>query len=305
VAHPVRPAGFWASVRAQVGNADDVLMRRIHGPGWRKRAHESRGRFRWHLLTTVSGVAGLAGLAGVARSPKVSVVALAAWAGLTAEFAVARIAPGPRTADEIARMIVTSIVIPPAAVMHRVHGLIAYRRVKPRRVPKAVLFDRDDTIIRDVPYNGDPAGVEPIPGARTALDRLRRLGVKIGVVSNQSGVAKGRITIEDVRRVNARVEELLGPFDIWEICPHERGDDCECRKPRPGLIERAARRLNTTAAECVVVGDIGSDVEAARAAGARGILVPTARTRAEEVRRAGEVAADLGAAISMALRGPS
>jgi HAD superfamily hydrolase (TIGR01662 family) len=165
------------------------------------------------------------------------------------------------------------------------------------------LFDRDDTLIRDVPYNGDPDRVVPVPGARRALDLLRRRGVRIGVVSNQSGIAKGRITAADVRRVNARTEELLGPLDVWEICPHDVADGCACRKPRPALIERAARRLRAGAAECVVIGDIGSDIDAARAAGARGILVPTDRTRAEEVRRAPEVAADLNAAVRLALGG--
>jgi HAD superfamily hydrolase (TIGR01662 family) len=300
VTHPVRPAGFWASVRAQAGNADDVLMRRLHGPGWRDRAGEHRGRFPWHVATTA---AGLTALAARPSSPLLSRCAAAVWAGLTARFAMTRIVPGPRTPDEITRMIVTSVVIPPVAVAHRGRGLLAHRgpHRRHRRPPVAVLFDRDDTLIRDVPYNGDPGRVVPVPGARRALDRLRRRGVRIGVVSNQSGIAAGRITAADVRRVNARTEELLGPVDVWEFCPHDDAAGCRCRKPGPGLIERAARRLGTTAADCVVIGDIGRDVAAAHAAGARGILVPTARTRADEVRRAPEVAADLNAAVSLAL----
>jgi HAD superfamily hydrolase (TIGR01662 family) len=293
-------------VRAQAGNADDVLMRRLHGTGWRERAGERRGRFRRHAACTIAGTAALAGLRpGRGTRPRAAATAaLAVWAGLTAEFALARIAPGPRTRAEICRMAVTSIVIPPAAVAHRVRGLLAYRRVASRRPPRAVLFDRDDTLIRDVPYNGDPDRVVPMPGARAALDLLRRRGVRIGVVSNQSGVAAGRITADDMRRVNARAELLLGPFDVWEICPHGRADGCGCRKPRPGLIERAARRLRTTPGECVVIGDIGSDVAAALAAGARAILVPTERTRADEIRRAPEVAADLTAAVNRVLGAP-
>jgi HAD superfamily hydrolase (TIGR01662 family) len=302
VTHPVRPAGWWASVRAQAGNADDVLMRRLHGRGWRGRAGERRGRFPWHLATTA---AGLAALAGWRPRPRAARRAAAVWAGLTAQFALARIAPGPRDPAELSRMIVTSVVIPPVTVTYRLRGLIAHGAAKPRSKrrprPAAVLFDRDDTLIRDVPYNGDPGRVVPVPGARRALDRLRRRGVRIGVVSNQSGIAAGRITAGDVRRVNARTEELLGPVDVWEICPHDSTAGCGCRKPRPGLIERAARRLGTTPADCVVIGDIGRDVEAAHAAGARGILVPTARTRADEVRRAPEVAADLTAAVGIAL----
>jgi HAD superfamily hydrolase (TIGR01662 family) len=314
VTHPVRPAGFWASVRAQAGNADDVLMRRLHGPDWRARAAERRGRFARHVATTASA---LVALAAAGRSPRLRAAAAGAWAGLTAEFAAARIAPGPRTPDEVARMLVTSVAIPPAAVAYRAYGLLAHRRAGPwpatgdrpeagdlpkrNELPKAVLFDRDDTLIHDVPYNGDPGKVVPVPGARLALDRLRRHGVRIGVVSNQSGVAKGRLTLADVHRVNARTEELLGPFDVWEICPHDSADGCACRKPRPGLVERAARRLGAGAAECVVIGDIGRDIDAARAAGARGILVPTGRTRPDEIRRAPEVAADLEAAVRLAL----
>ncbi|TDD87716.1 D-glycero-alpha-D-manno-heptose-1,7-bisphosphate 7-phosphatase, partial [Actinomadura rubrisoli] len=228
------------------------------------------------------------------------------WAVLTARFASRRILAGPRTGGEVVRMLVTSVVIPPAAVRHRVRGLVAHRRARAWCGPRVVLFDRDDTLIRDVPYNGDPERVEPMPGARQALDRLRHHGVRIGVVSNQSGVAKGRITAGDVRRVNARVEELLGRIDVWEFCPHDGGDGCECRKPRPGMIERAARRLGALPSDCAVIGDIGGDIEAALAAGARGILVPTGRTRPVEIARARETAPTLEAAVDLVLggRGP-
>ncbi|MGK5552827.1 HAD-IIIA family hydrolase [Actinomadura kijaniata] len=299
-AHPVRPAGFWASVRAQAGNRDDALMTRLHGRGWRTRAREHRGRFGRHVATTAAGLLALAALP--ARRPAASGAA-AVWAALTAEFAAARIRPGPRTPGEIARMLVTSVVIPPVAVAHRLRGELAHRGAGPWSPCPVVLFDRDDTLIHDVPYNGDPARVEPVPGARAALDRLRRHGVRVGVVSNQSGVARGLITAADVGRVNARVERLLGPIDVWEFCPHDDADGCACRKPHPGLIERAAARLGVHPSDCVVVGDIGSDMQAAAAAGARGILVPTGRTRPEEVGAAREVAPDLAAAVDLVLSG--
>ncbi|WP_310742293.1 HAD family hydrolase [Microbispora sp. H13382] len=173
----------------------------------------------------------------------------------------------------------------------------------PARRPAAVLFDRDGTIIHDVPYNSDPDRVEPVAGAREALARLRAEGIPMGVVTNQSGVAKGIIAPEALRAVNDRVDALLGPFDVWEICPHDDGDRCDCRKPAPGLVLRAARRLGVPPEDCVVIGDIGRDVEAARAAGARGILVPTPVTLAEEVAAAPEVASDLAAAIDLVLGG--
>ncbi len=170
--------------------------------------------------------------------------------------------------------------------------------------PVAVLFDRDGTLVRDVPYNGDPARVDPMPGARQALDRLRKAGIPVGVVSNQSGVGRGLVTMEDVEAVNRRVDELLGPLDPWAVCPHAPADGCTCRKPEPGLIRRAADALGVAPERCAVIGDIGADVEAARAAGARGVLVPTPRTRPEEVEAATEVAADLEAAVDLLLGEP-
>ncbi|GAA3119982.1 D-glycero-alpha-D-manno-heptose-1,7-bisphosphate 7-phosphatase [Streptosporangium carneum] len=168
--------------------------------------------------------------------------------------------------------------------------------------PAAVLFDRDGTLIADVPYNRDPDLVAPLPGARHALDRLRWAGVPVGVVTNQSGVARGLIQTRELRRVHARVEELLGPFDVWAVCPHDEDDGCGCRKPAPGLVFRAAAVLGVSARDCVLIGDIGRDVEAARAAGARGILVPTAQTLAREIQDAQEVAHDLADAVDRALR---
>lgn len=168
-----------------------------------------------------------------------------------------------------------------------------------RHPAAAVLFDRDGTLIKDVPYNADPAKVEPMPGAQEALTRMRRAGVQVAVITNQSGVAKGRITPDQLHQVNARVEELLGPFDAWAICVHDDADGCGCRKPAPGLVLRVADTLNVSPFDCVVIGDIGSDMAAAKAAGARGILVPTQQTRHEEVEAAREVAASLTEAVDM------
>lgn len=171
----------------------------------------------------------------------------------------------------------------------------------PASVPVAVLFDRDGTLVRDVPYNGDPDRVELMPGAREAVDRLRERGVRLGVVSNQSGVSRGLLTSEQVAAVNARVEELLGPLGSWAVCPHGPDHGCACRKPAPGLVLQAAEALGVAPEECAVVGDIGADMRAARAAGARGVLVPTAVTRPEEVADAPEVARDLGDAVDRLL----
>lgn len=170
---------------------------------------------------------------------------------------------------------------------------------------KAVLFDRDGTLVIDVPYNGDPSKVMPFPAARKVLDELRGLGLATGVLSNQSGVARGILTMDQVSSVNNRVEELLGPFDVWEVCPHSPEDSCRCRKPAPGMIHSACDRLGIDASEAAFIGDIGSDVEAAQAAGARAVLVPTPLTLEEEVAAAPAVAADLEQAVALLLKGPA
>ncbi|MFI7488977.1 HAD-IIIA family hydrolase [Micromonospora echinaurantiaca] len=170
------------------------------------------------------------------------------------------------------------------------------------RLFDAVLLDRDGTLVEDVPFNGDPEKVRPVPGARVALDRLRAAGLRLAVVTNQSGLARGFFTEVQLRAVHARVEALLGSFDAWLVCPHDDGDGCGCRKPLPGLVWAAARELGTSPGRCVVVGDIGRDVSAALAAGASGILVPTPVTRPEEVAAAGWVATDLPAAVDEILR---
>ncbi|OPC84724.1 HAD family hydrolase [Embleya scabrispora] len=299
--HPVRPTDRWVSVRVQAGNADDVLMTRLHGGDWYRRAAAPRGRRRLHMaLTALAVVAGVAAPAGRRR---VAIAAAAGWLVGTVEFAAARIRPGPRDRHEVTTMIATSVLIPPAATAHWLRGQWRHRGVGPTGVrPKAVLFDRDGTLVRDVPYNDQPDKVEPMPGAVEAVRMLRAAGIRTAVVSNQSGVGRGLISPEALRRVNARVDAVFGPFEVWECCVHRPEDDCPCRKPRPGLIEDAARRLGVRPDECVVIGDIGADVAAARAAGARSVLVPTDTTRAGELAGA-RVAGDLGDAVRLVLRG--
>jgi histidinol-phosphate phosphatase family protein len=163
--------------------------------------------------------------------------------------------------------------------------------------PRAVLFDRDGTLVHDVPYNGDPALVRPVEGARDALARLRAAGLLVGLVTNQSGIARGLLTHRDVRAVNDELQRQVGGFDVVAVCPHAPADRCACRKPRPGLVLQAARALGLRPDQTVVVGDIGADVGAAAAAGARSVLVPTPVTRPAEVAAAPVVAPDLAAVV--------
>jgi histidinol-phosphate phosphatase family protein len=203
-------------------------------------------------------------------------------------------------------MALTSALIPPAAMLHHLRGRVRARALtRPPAPPQAVLLDRDGTLVVDVPYNGDPERVVPLPGAQAAVERLRRAGLKLAVISNQSGVGRGLLTAEKVTAVNRRVEELLGPIGPWVVCPHAPEAGCGCRKPAPGLVLEAAALLGVDPRRCAVVGDIGADMQAARAAGARGVLVPTPATRPAEIRAAAEVAEDLEAAVDLLLRTPA
>jgi histidinol-phosphate phosphatase family protein len=303
--HPVRPAPWTISLRLQAGNADDVLMAALHGADWRARAGAPRGAFPSHCAATAAAALTVAACA--ARRPRLAALLAAGWAAQAAWFAWKRIAPGPRTPCEVAAMLATSALLPFCAVYHRARGYAALRSLlrdaarAPHPVPPAVLFDRDGTLIRDVPHNGDPGRVEPMPGARSALERLRAAGVATAVISNQGGIALGLLTHAQVDAVNARIEGLLGPLGPVLTCTHAPDGACACRKPAPGLILAAARALGVDPHDCVVVGDIGADVAAAHAAGARAILVPTAVTRADEIAAAPVVARDLAEAVSLVL----
>jgi histidinol-phosphate phosphatase family protein len=291
VQHPVRPADPWISVRLQAGNADDALMDALHGPAWRERAGSPRGAFGQHVLAVGSAVA--------------SLLSLGVWLGSTAHFAWRRIAPGPRDAREIVTMAATSVAIPFAAVYHYARGRLGLGATlrRTRSLPVAVLFDRDGTLIEDDPALREVRGVRPVAGAREALDRLRAAGIALGVVTNQPRVGEGDLSENELAAIHAHIDDVLGPFQTWNVCTHARTAECACRKPRPELVLAAAKTLGIAPSACVVVGDIGSDVEAATAAGARSILVPTVVTRAQERERAPVVARNLRSAVDLILHG--
>ncbi|MGW7200598.1 glycosyltransferase family 2 protein [Streptomyces chryseus] len=127
--HPVRRADRMISVRLQRGNADDVLMNRRHGRNWWTRADAPRGRLPRHLVVTGAALTALS-CAGAGRRGAAAACA-AGWLAGTAEFAWARIAPGPRTRDEVLTMAATSVLIPPAATWHWLRGHAKYRRALP------------------------------------------------------------------------------------------------------------------------------------------------------------------------------
>ncbi|MDR2390511.1 MAG: HAD-IIIA family hydrolase [Planctomycetota bacterium] len=140
-----------------------------------------------------------------------------------------------------------------------------------------VLLDRDGTIIVNRHYQKDPAATELLPGAREGLDRLRRSGFGLVLISNQSGVGRGIMTGADVEAVNASVVAKLGGdakfFAGAYYCPHVEADGCGCRKPKPGLAARAATELGFSPGKCWVVGDRDIDIAMGRAFGAAGCIL--------------------------------
>ncbi len=149
---------------------------------------------------------------------------------------------------------------------------------------RAVFLDKDGTLIRDVPYNVDPASVRLLPGTGEGLARLHAAGYRLIVITNQSGVARGRFAIEALAGVEARLRELLGPFGVplagFYFCPHHPEGtvpaytrSCECRKPGPGMIRRASADHGVDPARSWFIGDILHDIEAGHRAGCRAILI--------------------------------
>jgi len=162
-------------------------------------------------------------------------------------------------------------------------------------VTPAVFFDRDGTLIDDVGYLDRLDQVALYPWTADALRLLRRAGFALVVITNQSGVARGLFSEAFVADVHAHLAAELArggaSIDAWFHCPHHHSADdpayrldCDCRKPRPGLVTRAAASLGLDLARSVVVGDRWSDIGLARAVGAAGLLVETG-TGAREARR--------------------
>lgn len=148
----------------------------------------------------------------------------------------------------------------------------------------AVFLDRDGTLIRDVKYLCAVEQIEILPGAAAALLLLRAHGFKLVVVTNQSAVARGRLSELALQTIHAELMERLGRdgavLDAIYYCPHHPTEGlgdfrriCECRKPKTGMIERAARELDLDPKLSYVVGDKWTDIELAQGAGATGIFI--------------------------------
>ncbi|MDO8501409.1 MAG: HAD family hydrolase [Gemmatimonadaceae bacterium] len=151
-----------------------------------------------------------------------------------------------------------------------------------------VVLDRDGTIIVERNYLSDPGGVELLTNAAEGIRTMKNLGLAVIVVTNQSGVGRGRYPMSAVDRVNERVRSLLraedADVDVIYVCPHVPADECDCRKPAPGMVRSAARDLALSPAPVAVVGDKECDIGLGRAVGTSAILIRTGYGASEELR---------------------
>lgn len=150
---------------------------------------------------------------------------------------------------------------------------------------RLVILDRDGVINQDSPdYIKSLAEWIPIPGSLDAIARLRKAGIVVAVATNQSGIARGLFDEDALGAMHARLAALLAErgcaLDMIAYCPHGPDDNCDCRKPRPGLYHAISRELQMPLRGAVIIGDSLRDLEAAEAVGARPVLVLTGKGRA-------------------------
>lgn len=142
---------------------------------------------------------------------------------------------------------------------------------------RAVFLDRDGTITRYTEYCRRPEDLRLLPGAGAAIRALNLAGFVVAVVTNQSAIGRGWLTHEQLEAIHAKMRRALrrlgARVDAIYVCPHRPDDGCACRKPHPGLLQRAARELGVSLADSYAIGDRYLDVRSGQAVGSRAILV--------------------------------
>lgn len=176
---------------------------------------------------------------------------------------------------------------------------------------KLIVLDRDGVINEDSDdYIKSPEEFIPIPGSLEAIARLTQAGWRVVVATNQSGIARGYYDLATLQRIHDKLHRLLAPLggqiEAIFYCPHGPSDECECRKPKPGLLRDIEGRLQVSLRGVPAIGDSLRDLEAARAVGATPILVRTGKGEGTLAKGAGlegaTIYADLGAAVDDLLR---
>lgn len=172
---------------------------------------------------------------------------------------------------------------------------------------RAVFVDRDGTLMVDPVYARSPDQVRLLPGAAEGLRMLEEKGFSIVIVTNQSGLARGYFDEHNLAAVNARLRDELrargAAFRALYYCPHHPEEDCSCRKPRPGLLLRAADELNLDLSASFTIGDRGWDIEAGKAAGTRTVLISDNAMDDDGSKRADFIAKNLVEAARLILAG--
>ncbi len=176
---------------------------------------------------------------------------------------------------------------------------------------KLIVLDRDGVINEDSEaYIKSPEEWHPIPGSLEAIAALNRAGYQVVVATNQSGIARGLYDLDTLARIHEKMHQALaavgGHIEAVFFCPHGPDDDCECRKPRPGLFHDIAGRLRISLKGVPAIGDSLRDLQAAEAVGARPILVRTGKGRKTEAGLGDSdipVFDDLAAAVRWLLEG--
>lgn len=152
-----------------------------------------------------------------------------------------------------------------------------------------VFLDRDGTLNYDSVYLKVAAELKLLAGVGPALARLKRAGARLIVVTNQSGVGRGFLTLKDLEAIHARLQGLLeqedAALDAIYFCPHHPDDGCRCRKPNVGMVERAASELQLDLRRSYVIGDRALDIQLAHRVGAKAILLASASANAGEMER--------------------
>jgi D-glycero-D-manno-heptose 1,7-bisphosphate phosphatase len=142
----------------------------------------------------------------------------------------------------------------------------------------AIFLDRDGTLNKSIWRNGKPtppysySEVELISGTQEAISKLRKLNYIPVIITNQPDVSRGKVSVEEVIRINDVICEML-EIDYLYMCAHDDKDSCECRKPKPGMIRKAAVDLELTLNQSILIGDRWRDIHAGQAAGCKSYLI--------------------------------
>lgn len=152
----------------------------------------------------------------------------------------------------------------------------------------AVFLDRDGVLVENIDgdYIREKSQIKPLPYAKEAIAKLEKHGFEVVIVTNQAGVGKGLISVDDAWAIQKEIVHILAPAGALriksELCPHMEQDGCSCRKPQPGMILNASKKYDLDLPSSYMIGDAFSDIQAARAARVKPLFVLSGRGRVSD-----------------------